>query len=78
MFYFQPVHMSAARSTGKLKLPYKSYMGGVAGFTPAQFQAINGFSNLFFGWGGEDDNLHTRTAKAFKDGYQRLSQKVGR
>ena len=26
-------------------------------------QLINGFSNLFFGWGGEDDDLYYRTVK---------------
>ena len=24
------------------------------------FRAINGFSNLFYGWGGEDDDLFNR------------------
>ena len=42
------------------RLPYFEYVGGVISFTPKQFQAINGFSNVFFGWGGEDDNLRRR------------------
>lgn len=75
---FQPVHMSSGRSRFKFELAYKEYMGGVVGFTPAQFKAINGFSNLFFGWGGEDDNLHRRTVRTFKGGFRRLSQRFGR
>ena len=29
-------------------------------FPPKTYQTINGFSNLFFGWGGEDDNIGKR------------------
>lgn len=31
----------------------KRYMGGVTGFTLQQFEKINGYSNSFYGWGGE-------------------------
>lgn len=32
--------------------------------TSACFRRINGHSNLFFGWGGEDDDLYYRTRAA--------------
>ena len=45
--------------------------------TKQQFRNINGFSNLFFGWGGEDDDLYKRVVAS---GYQisRYSNEVGR
>jgi predicted glycosyltransferase involved in capsule biosynthesis len=32
----------------------------VTTFTREQYIKINGFSNQFFGWGGEDDDLYRR------------------
>ena len=34
--------------------------GGVTAFTAEQFKNANGFSNLFYGWGGEDDDIYNR------------------
>lgn len=34
--------------------------GGVNGFTTEHFKKINGYSNLFWNWGGEDDDLRKR------------------
>jgi len=35
-------------------------MGGVVAFSKHQFEKVNGFSNQFWGWGGEDDDLALR------------------
>ncbi|ESO10091.1 hypothetical protein HELRODRAFT_72896, partial [Helobdella robusta] len=55
-----PKHMSAAVSSFHYKLPYSNMFGGVEAFKVAQFHTINGFSNSYFGWGGEDDDLYKR------------------
>jgi hypothetical protein len=34
-------------------LPYDGIFGGVCALNKTHFEKINGFSNIFFGWGGE-------------------------
>ena len=41
-------------------LPYEQIFGGAASFSREHFKLINGFSNKFWGWGGEDDDLYKR------------------
>lgn len=56
----QPRHMSVAVDTFGFKLPYTSIFGGVSAMTVKQFRTVNGFSNSFWGWGGEDDDMSNR------------------
>lgn len=56
----QPRHMSVAVSTLRYRLPYKDIFGGVSALTLEQFKTVNGFSNKFWGWGGEDDDMANR------------------
>ncbi|RUS73395.1 hypothetical protein EGW08_018834, partial [Elysia chlorotica] len=55
-----PRHFIGGLSKWQYGLPYNAYYGGVVSFTKEQYRKINGGSNLFFGWGGEDDDLMTR------------------
>lgn len=55
-----PVHLAAWTNKWAGGLPYLSYFGGVVMFSKGQFEKINGDSNLYFGWGGEDDDLWNR------------------
>ena len=42
------------------RVPYKGIFGGATAFTSSQFELANGFSNQFYGWGGEDDDMYNR------------------
>lgn len=42
------------------RLPYEGLFGGVSAMTTEHFIKVNGFSNLFWGWGGEDDDMSSR------------------
>jgi hypothetical protein len=62
-----PRHMAAYRSGWNYRLKYSIFFGGVNSFRGEHFLRINGFSNKFYGWGGEDDDLYYRVqAKKLK------------
>ena len=44
----------------RYNLPYPEMTGGALSISSSQFQQVNGFSNQFYGWGGEDDEFHRR------------------
>ncbi|XP_052267531.1 beta-1,4-galactosyltransferase 4-like [Dreissena polymorpha] len=56
----QPKHMSPAMSSFNYRIPYSSFVGGVLAMNKTVFQLVNGFSNLYLGWGGEDDDMSVR------------------
>ncbi|KAI1902689.1 hypothetical protein AGOR_G00018600 [Albula goreensis] len=56
----QPKHLVVGRNATGYKLRYKGYFGGVTAMTKEQFFKVNGFSNIYWGWGGEDDDLRIR------------------
>lgn len=60
----QPRHMSVAIDVFGYRLPYSSIFGGVSGMTREHFSKVNGFSNSFWGWGGEDDDMSNRLKHA--------------
>ncbi|XP_061183111.1 beta-1,4-galactosyltransferase 4-like isoform X2 [Saccostrea echinata] len=56
----QPRHLSVAIDEHGYKLKYSYLVGGVLGFRPQTFRKVNGYSNMFWGWGGEDDDIYFR------------------
>ncbi|CAH1778823.1 unnamed protein product [Owenia fusiformis] len=59
-----PTHLSVGVDTFEYRLPYTYLFGGVVAIFGEQFNISNGFSNLFFGWGGEDDDFRARLVEA--------------
>ena len=50
----KPIHLATDN------LPFDTYFGGITLFPVEDFQKVNGFSNLYWGWGFEDDDLRYR------------------
>lgn len=42
------------------RLPYFLLVGGVLSVRGDQFLQLNGYSNMYWGWGGEDDDMGYR------------------
>ena len=59
----QPRHMSASLDKFRYVLIYYELVGGALAITSDQFVQVNGFSNRFHGWGGEDDDFFYRMEK---------------
>ena len=59
-----PTHMSRLNSQTNYVSTYDAAFGGVSLFTTEHFRRINGFSNLYWGWGLEDDDLLKRCNSA--------------
>jgi beta-1,4-galactosyltransferase 1 len=41
-------------------MPYDGFFGGAVALSTENIKQMNGFSNLFYGWGGEDDDTLNR------------------
>jgi hypothetical protein len=68
-----PQHISTKLSKYNYNLGYDQYFGGVVLFTKEQVEKTNGYSNEYWDWGQEDDDLFWRcyfenmtTGKIFK------------
>jgi len=55
-----PTHLAAYRSQKNYILEYDTFFGGVNLFINEDFIGVNGFSNLYAGYGAEDDDLRLR------------------
>ncbi|XP_013194967.2 beta-1,4-galactosyltransferase 1 [Amyelois transitella] len=55
-----PRHMSSSINKFRFVIPYLNLFDGAIAIVSKQFKAVNGMSNEFYGWGGEDDDLYAR------------------
>ena len=55
-----PVHIATSISQMDYKLKYFEYFGGAVLFTREQVEKTNGYSNEYWDWGSEDDDLFWR------------------
>jgi hypothetical protein len=66
-FEFRPIHLATSfvkDETNEIEtLHFDEYFGGVTIFPLDQFEKINGYSNEYWGWGFEDDDLLFRCKK---------------
>ena len=64
-----PVHLAPFVDKFRYRLPFNNpaSFGGAVALTRRQFLDVNGNSNSYFGWGGEDDDLAARLkAKGYR------------
>ena len=55
-----PMHMCPAIDKFNYRMPYFGLIGGIQAITKDHYEKLNGYSNKFWGWGGEDDNFGIR------------------
>jgi hypothetical protein len=58
-----PIHLATSKmdeKSGEISKPFDQYFGGVTMFPIRDFKKINGYSNKYWGWGFEDDDLFLR------------------
>jgi hypothetical protein len=54
-----PTHTKMSRIPNSKNI-VQEYFGGASLLNTSTFQLVNGFSNQYWGWGGEDDDLLQR------------------
>ncbi len=60
------------------KLFYATLFGGVTAFRTTDFIGANGYPNVYWGWGGEDDDMYLRVVKKLKKQITRYPIEIAR
>uniref|UniRef100_A0A8C5N314 Beta-1,4-galactosyltransferase n=1 Tax=Leptobrachium leishanense TaxID=445787 RepID=A0A8C5N314_9ANUR len=56
----EPKQLVVGRNTSHYKIVTRNYFGGGTALSREQFAKVNGYSNSYWGWGAEDDDLRRR------------------
>lgn len=59
-YSYNPCHLATMAEQFGFLMPYPDFFGGVTMFPNKKFEEVNGFSNEYFSWGGEDDEIRRR------------------
>ena len=59
----QILHMAVSVSRWRYRIAYNQYSGGIVLANNHTINKLNGFSNSFYGWGGEDDDFYCRLVR---------------
>ena len=59
----QILHMAVSVSRWRYRIAYNQYSGGIVLANNQTINKLNGFSNSFYGWGGEDDDFYCRLVR---------------
>ena len=55
-----PTHLASRVEQFNWGIPYQLYFGGITSFPSKVFEKVNGYSNRYWGWGCEDDDMFYR------------------
>jgi hypothetical protein len=55
-----PIQLGSELEHHNWTYPYSENCGGVVSMSIKHWELVNGFSNMYNGWGGEDDDLYVR------------------
>lgn len=75
--FIQPIHLGVGLDIRNFRLNYPELIGGVLKMSNKHFVQVNGHSNLYWGWGQEDDDLERRL-KHEKINYYQMSPSIAR
>ncbi|UJR14772.1 hypothetical protein I4U23_001760 [Adineta vaga] len=74
----KPRHMSVAVDKFNYKLLYSTLFGGVTAFSLSDITGANGYPTVYWGWGGEDDDMYLRVTKKLKKSITRYPIEIAR
>lgn len=58
--YTSGITMHTCSCSSSLSVPYDRYFGGACLMKEGHIRRVNGWSNVYWGWGGEDDDMWRR------------------